>query len=66
MRTNIEIDDNLIDEAQRLTGLKTKRAVVEQGLQTLIRLRRQARIADLVGKVDWVGNIEDANQPSKR
>ena len=66
MRTNIEIDDNLIDEAQRLTGLKTKRAVVEQGLQTLIRLRRQARIADLVGKVDWVGNIEDANQLSKR
>ena len=66
MRTNIEIDDNLIDEAQRLTGLKTKRAVVEQGLQTLIRLRRQARIADLVGKVDWVGNIDDANQPSKR
>jgi Arc/MetJ family transcription regulator len=66
MRTNIEIDDDLIDEAQRLTGLKTKRAVVEQGLQTLIRLRRQTRIADLVGKVDWVGNIDDANQPSKR
>lgn len=66
MRTNIEIDDNLINEAQRLTGLKTKRAVVERGLQALIRLKRQTKIADLVGKVDWEGNIDDANRRTER
>lgn len=59
MRTNIEIDDNLLDEALRLTGLKTKRAVVEQGLRTLIRLGRQRKVLDLVGKVHWEGNIDD-------
>ena len=60
MRTNIDIDDGLIEEALRLTGLKTKRAVVEQGLQTLIRLKRQRKILDLAGKVHWEGNIDDS------
>lgn len=60
MRTNIDIDDELIEEALRLTGLKTKRAVVEQGLQTLIRLKRQRKILDLAGKVHWEGNIDDS------
>jgi Arc/MetJ family transcription regulator len=59
MRTNIEIDGDLMKEALRLTGLKTKRAVVEEGLQTLIRLKRQRKILDLVGKVHWDGNIDD-------
>ncbi|MGA8381652.1 MAG: type II toxin-antitoxin system VapB family antitoxin [Stellaceae bacterium] len=59
MRTNIEIDDELLEQALRLTGLKTKRAVVEQGLRTLIRLGRQRKILDLVGKVHWEGNIDD-------
>lgn len=64
MRTNIDIDDKLIEEALRLTGLKTKRAVVEQGLQTLIRLKRQRRILDLAGKVHWEGNIDDSRDRS--
>ncbi len=61
MRTNIEIDDDLLEQALRLTGLKTKRAVVEEGLRTLIRLRRQRKILDLSGKVHWEGNIDDFN-----
>lgn len=64
MRTNIDIDDKLIEEALRLTGLKTKRAVVEQGLQTLIRLKRQRKILDLAGKVHWGGNIDDSRDRS--
>jgi Arc/MetJ family transcription regulator len=59
MRTNIEIDDKLMGEAQRLTGLKTKRAIVEEGLQTLIRLKRQRKILDLGGKVEFWDNIDD-------
>ncbi len=41
MRTNIEIDDALIEEALRVSGLKTKRAAVEAGLKVLIRLNKQ-------------------------
>jgi Arc/MetJ family transcription regulator len=59
MRTNIEIDDALIEEAQRLTGLKTKRAVVEKGLEMLIRLKRQERMLDLGGKVEFWSDIEN-------
>ena len=45
MRTNIEIDDELMTEALRLTGLKTKRAAVEAGLRALIRLNKQRKIS---------------------
>jgi Arc/MetJ family transcription regulator len=51
MRTNIEIDDELIQRALRVSGLKTKRAVVEAGLRMLLRLKRQEDILRLVGKV---------------
>jgi Arc/MetJ family transcription regulator len=60
MRTNIEIDDNLVEEAQRLTGLRTKRAVVEEGLKALIRLKRQMKILDLAGKVKFWDDIDDS------
>jgi Arc/MetJ family transcription regulator len=59
VRTNIDIDSDVLEEAQRLTGLKTKRAVVHEGLQTLIRLKRRREALDLAGKVEWVGNIDD-------
>ena len=47
MRTNIDIDDHLLAEAMAATGLKTKKAVVEEGLRTLARLQRQAAAGDL-------------------
>ncbi len=62
MRTNIEIDDKLLDEALRLTGLKTKRAVVEAGLRTLLRLKGQEDVLRLVGKVHWEGNLDESRQ----
>jgi len=57
MRTNIEIDDKLMRDALRATGLKTKRAAVEQGLRTLLRLIRQSEIRRLRGKLDWQGDL---------
>jgi len=60
MRTNIDIDKGLMDEAQRLTGLKTKRAVVEEGLKTLVRLKRQMKILDLGGKIEFWDDINDS------
>jgi Arc/MetJ family transcription regulator len=58
MRTNIVIDDKLMQEALRATGVKTKREAVELGLQTLVRLSRQAEIRRLRGKIDWQGNLD--------
>lgn len=58
MRTNIVIDDKLMNETLRLTGLKTKREAVELGLKTLLRLRQQEEIRGLRGKLDWQGNLE--------
>jgi Arc/MetJ family transcription regulator len=57
MRTNIVIDDKLMRDTLRATGLKTKRAAVELGLQTLLRLSRQAEIRRLRGKLDWQGDL---------
>ena len=58
MRTNIVIDDKLMRETLRATGLKTKREAVELGLQTLLRLSRQAQIRRLRGKLDWQGDLD--------
>ena len=62
MRTNIDIDDELMSEALRLTGLETKCAVVEAGLRTLIRLKRQEDILHLAGQVQWEGNLEESRE----
>jgi len=58
MRTNIVIDDKLMREVLRATGLKTKREAVEEGLRTLLRLKKQARIRQLRGKLHWQGDFE--------
>ncbi len=66
MRTNIEIDDKLMKEAQRVTGLKTKRAVVEEGLKTLVRIKRQMKILELGGKVEFWDDINDNTDHSDK
>ena len=59
MRTNIVIDDTLMDEARKITGIKTKRMLVEEALRTLIRLRKQAAIKGLRGQLHWEGEIAE-------
>jgi Arc/MetJ family transcription regulator len=58
VRTNIIIDDKLMQDTLRATGLKTKRAAVETGLRTLLRLRRQENIRRFRGKLDWQGDLD--------
>ena len=58
MRTNIVIDDELMKEVLKLTGLKTKREAVEQGLKTLVHLKRQEQIRKFRGKLQWEGDLE--------
>ena len=62
MRTNIEIDHALMAEAMAVSGLATKRAVVEEGLRLLITLKRQAKVAELFGAVRWVGDLDESRQ----
>lgn len=57
MRTNIVIDDDLMAEAMKASGLTTKKEVVEQGLKLLVRLRQQQEIRKLRGRVKWEGNL---------
>jgi Arc/MetJ family transcription regulator len=58
MRTNIDIEDELMTEALRRSGLPTKRAAVEEGLRLLIQTRRQGGIRRLRGKVRWEGDLD--------
>jgi Arc/MetJ family transcription regulator len=51
MRTNIVLDDDLIREAQRLTGIRTKRAVVEEALKVLITTRKRKNLLEIEGKI---------------
>ncbi len=57
MRTNIEIDDQLMRDAMAATGARTKKEAVELGLRTLTRLSRQAQIRELRG-VGWIGDLD--------
>lgn len=59
MRTNIVIDDKLMREAMRATGLNTKKAVVEEGLRLLIQVKGQGSIRRLKGRIQWQGNLDE-------
>ena len=58
MRTNIEIDEQLLKQAQAATGVKTKREAVERGLKALITLQKQREIRDLRGQLKWEGDLD--------
>ena len=60
MRTTIVIDDQLMAEALRLSGARTKKQAVEEGLRLLIgaRLQEQVQVRRLRGKVRWTGDLD--------
>jgi Arc/MetJ family transcription regulator len=60
MRTNIALDEALIKKAQELTGIKSKRAVVDEALRMLIQLYEQAEVRALRGQLRWEGDIDAA------
>ena len=57
MRTNIDIDDALMAEAQKASGRATKRATVEDALRLIIKLRRQKAVETAFGRYRWRGNL---------
>jgi Arc/MetJ family transcription regulator len=59
MRTNIVIDDDLMEKAMEISGARTKKDLVEEALSLLIKLKQQLKIRDLQGKLSWEGNLTE-------
>jgi Arc/MetJ family transcription regulator len=59
MRTNIVIDDDLMNQAMALSQLKTKKAVVESGLKLLVQIKKQEQIKSLRGKLKWDSDLDE-------
>jgi Arc/MetJ family transcription regulator len=62
MRTNIEIDDEILDEARRLIGARTKREAVDMALRELVARHRRIGILDLRGQVRWEGDLDESRR----
>ena len=62
MRTNIVLDEGLIDRARKLTGNKTKKQVVQEALRLLIQLKEQEQVRSLRGKLHWEGDLDEMRQ----
>ncbi|VAW87713.1 hypothetical protein MNBD_GAMMA18-493 [hydrothermal vent metagenome] len=59
MRTNIVIDDKLMSDALKVTGLSTKKEAVELGLKLLVKQNKQQAIRKLRGKLNWEGDLDE-------
>lgn len=57
-RTNIELDDKLVREGMRRTGLHTKRELVHRALESFVRKERLKSLLELRGKVKWEGSLK--------
>jgi Arc/MetJ family transcription regulator len=57
MRTNVVLDESLVEEAKVLTGIKTTRAVIDEALRVLTHLRGQSQVRDLRGRLHWEGDL---------
>jgi Arc/MetJ family transcription regulator len=70
MRTSIVLDEELIKQARKLTDLSTKKAIVDEALRTLIRVKKQEQILSLRGKIRWEGDLDQSrtgrNHASRR
>ncbi|MBX7255176.1 MAG: type II toxin-antitoxin system VapB family antitoxin [Candidatus Hydrogenedentes bacterium] len=58
-RTNIVLDDKLVTECQKATGIKTRRALIDHALQELLRRERQKKILNLKGRISWEGDLSE-------
>ena len=65
MRTNVVIDDDLMDEALKVSHLKTKKDAVEEGLKLLVQRKKQESIKKLRGKLHWKSDLEDMRTDEK-
>jgi Arc/MetJ family transcription regulator len=58
MRTNVVLDDELMQSALKASGLKTKKDAIEEGLKLLVQVKNQSKIKQFRGKLKWTGNLD--------
>ncbi|MBA7562844.1 hypothetical protein ES708_04497 [subsurface metagenome] len=59
MRTNVVIDDDLMESALKMSGLRTKKDVIEEGLRLLVQVKGQKEIKGFRGKLKWTGSLDE-------
>ena len=59
MRTNVVIDDNLMESALKVSGLRTKKDTIEEGLRLLVQVKGQKKIKGFRGKLKWTGSLDE-------
>ncbi|MCX5812279.1 MAG: type II toxin-antitoxin system VapB family antitoxin [Proteobacteria bacterium] len=59
MRTNVVVDDKLMESALKTSGLKTKKDAIEEGLKLLVKMKGQEKIKEFRGKLKWTGNLDE-------
>ena len=59
MRTNVVIDDDLMESALKVSGLRTKKDVIEEGLKLLVQLKGQQELRGFRGKLKWTGSLDE-------
>lgn len=64
MRTNIELDEKLVEQGLSLTGLKTKKELVNKALEDLVNFMKRQKLANLLGEIEWEGDLEDMRTSS--
>lgn len=61
-RTNIVLDEKLINDCIKVTGIKTQKALIDHALRELLRHEKQIEILNLKGKINWDGNLDEWRQ----
>ena len=61
-RTNIELNEKLVDEAMKLTNKKTKKDLVNYAIEELVRKLKRKKVLELEGNIDWIGNLEETRK----
>lgn len=59
MRTNVVVNDDLMESALKISGFRTKKEAIEEGLKLLVQVKRQKEITCFRGKLKWSGNLEE-------
>ena len=59
MRTNVVVNDDLMEAALKISGFRTKREAIEEGLKLLVQVKRQKEIKRFRGKLKWSGSLEE-------
>ena len=61
-RTNVVLDDSLVEDCIKATGIKTQKALIDHALRELLRHENQLKILELKGNISWDGNLDEWRQ----